>query len=188
MRPSTLSHQIDRRTFISLGGLAALGARASAQPKRRLKIGHTGITWGFKPDDAAVAIHDVASLGYQGYETFGEVLEAWQTKGGLKAVLDENRLPLISAYCNVNLTDPTKRADEVARAVLWAKLIKQSGGVTAVIGPNGVTSVSLPRFISTPALASNPAMKSTRSLRRWIRVTSSSDPMWDNSRREELTR
>jgi inosose dehydratase len=137
-----MSHQIDRRTFVSLAGLTALASVASAQPKRRLKIGHTGITWGFKPDDAAVAIHDVASLGYQGYETFGEVLEAWQTKGGLKAVLDENRLPLISAYCNVNLTDPTKRADEIARAVLWAKLIKQSGGVTAVIGPNGVKRAS----------------------------------------------
>jgi inosose dehydratase len=138
MRPSTLSHQIDRRIFISLGGLTAIAAAASAQTKRRLKIGHTGITWGFKPEDAAVAIHDVASIGYQGYETFGEVLVAWEAKGGLKAVLDENRLPLISAYCNVNLTDPAKRADEIARAVLWAKLIKQSGGVTAVIGPNGV--------------------------------------------------
>jgi inosose dehydratase len=142
MRPSTLSHEINRRTFISLGGLSAIAAAAATQPKRRLKIGHTGITWGFKPDDAAVAIHDVASLGYQGYETFGEVLVAWETKGGLKAVLDENRLPLISAYCNVNLTDPTKRTDEIARAVLWAKLIKQSGGVTAVIGPNGVKRAS----------------------------------------------
>jgi inosose dehydratase len=138
-----MSHQIDRRTFFSLAGLTALGASAATtQPKRRLKIGHTGITWGFKPDDAVVAIHDVASLGYQGYETFGEVLVAWQSKGGLKAVLDENRLPLISAYCNVNLTDPTKRTDEIARAVLWAKLIKESGGVTAVIGPNGVKRAS----------------------------------------------
>src|SRR5438105_14862380 len=121
-RPATMSHQIDRRTFVSLAGVTALAA-ASAQPKRRLKIGHTGITWGFKPEDAAVAIHDVASLDYQGYETFGEVLVAWETKGGLKAVLDENRLPLISAYCNVNLTDPAKRTDEIARATLWAKLI-----------------------------------------------------------------
>ncbi len=134
-----MPHQIDRRTFVSLAGLSALAAPAPSAPsKRRLTIGHTGITWGFKPEDALVAIHDVASLGYQGYETFGEVLQAWQAKGGLKAVLDENRLPLISAYCNVNLTDPTKRTDEIARAVLWANLIKQSGGVTAVIGPNGV--------------------------------------------------
>lgn len=130
--------QINRRTLLFRVGLVA----AIAQPKRRLQIGHTGITWGFKPEDAAAAIPDVASLGYQGYETFGEVLEAWQPKGGLKQVLVQNRLPLISAYCNVILTDPTKRTEEVARAVRWAKLIKQSGGVTAVIGPNGVKRAS----------------------------------------------
>jgi inosose dehydratase len=111
----------------------------SARTKRKLQIGHTGITWGFQPEDAPMAIHDVAALGYQGYESFGNVLEAWQLKGGLRKVLDENHhLPLIAAYCDVNLTDPTKRSDEVAQAALWANLIKQAGGVTAVIGPNGV--------------------------------------------------
>src|SRR5260370_33907461 len=143
MSPESAMLKIDRRTFLYRAGLTmALAAASPAQPKRRLTIGHTGITWGFKPEDAAVAIRDVASLGYQGYETFGEVLEAWEPKGGLKKVLDENRLALISAYCNVNLTDPTKRRDEIARAVLWAKLIKQSGGDTAVIGPNGVKRAS----------------------------------------------
>ncbi len=122
----------DRRSFLyqaAFGGTLAISL--SAAPKRHLKIGHTGITWGFKPEDAAVAIADVASLGYQGYETFGEVLEAWETKGGLKKILDENKLLLISAYCNVNLTEPAKRSDEVKRAVLWANLIKKAGGVTA---------------------------------------------------------
>lgn len=134
---------LNRREFLRSAGIAAASAAVSpAQPGRRLRIGHTGITWGFKPEDAAVAIPDVASLGYQGYETFGEVLEAWEPKGGLKQVLDKNQLPLISAYCNVNLTEPSKRAGEIARAVLWAKLIKQTGGVTAVIGPNGVKRAS----------------------------------------------
>src|SRR5437016_5898269 len=131
---------LDRRDFLFGAGLTV--ALAAAQAKRRLKIGHTGITWGFKPEDAAVAIPEVASLGYQGYESFGEYLEAWEPKGGLRKVLDENQLPLISAYCNVNLTDPSKRSDEIARAVRWAKLIKQNGGVTAVIGPNGVKRAS----------------------------------------------
>jgi inosose dehydratase len=136
---SSQSSKIDRRRFLAGAGLAlGAAARGLAQPSRRLKIGHTGITWGFKPEDAANAIPDVGSLGYMGYETFGEVLEAWEPKGGLKAVLDANHLPLISAYCNVNLTDTTKRSGEVARAVLWAKLIQKAGGVTAVIGPNGV--------------------------------------------------
>ena len=131
--------RIARRSFlrdlgIVLGGVPLL----SGQAKRRLRIGHTGITWGYKPDDAATAIREVGSLGYQGYETFGEYLEAWELKGGLKPILDEARVPLISAYCNVNLTDPSKRPEETAKIVRWAKLIQKCGGVTAVIGPNGV--------------------------------------------------
>jgi inosose dehydratase len=134
-----MTAKINRRQLLGTVGLGIGSAfHSAAQPKRRLKIGHTGITWGFKPDDAPNAIRDAGSLGYMGYETFGELLEAWEPTGGLKRVLDENKLPLISAYCNVNLTDPTKRQDEIARAVLWAKLIKQAGGVTAVMGPNGV--------------------------------------------------
>jgi inosose dehydratase len=130
---------IGRRDFLCGAGLAiATASRGAAQPKRRLRVGHTGITWGFKPDDAPGAIRDVASLGYDGYETFGEYLDAFELKGGMKAILDGARLPLVSAYCNVNLTDPTKRADDQAKLVRWAKLIQKCGGVTAVIGPNGV--------------------------------------------------
>jgi inosose dehydratase len=133
----------DRRQFLQgVWTAVAMAAALPGQPKRRLKIGHTGITWGFTPEDAAVAIPEVASLGYYGYETFGEYFEAWDPKGGLKKALNENHLPLISAYCNVNLTDPAKRADEIARAVLWARFIQQAGGVTAVIGPNGVKRAS----------------------------------------------
>lgn len=131
--------KMDRRCFL-MGGTVALGLAGSAcaAPARRLRVGHTGITWGYKPEDAARAIPDVASLGYQGYETFGEVLDAWKPKGGLKTILDENNLPLISAYCNVNLTDPSKRKDEVEKIVRWSKLILEAGGKVAVIGPNGV--------------------------------------------------
>ena len=117
---------------------AAVAASSAAQPRRRLKVGHTGITWGFRPEDAATAIPEVASLGYWGYETFGEYFDYWEARGGLHKVLQENHLPLISAYCIVNLTDSTKLAAQVARAVQWAKFIQQCGGVTAVIGPNGV--------------------------------------------------
>jgi inosose dehydratase len=130
---------LNRRQFLCATGAALAAAPGlSGQPKRRLRIGHTGITWGFKPDDAPGAIRDVSALGYEGYETFGEYLDAWELKGGFKQVLDEAHLPLVSAYCNVNLTDPTKRADETAKIVRWAKLIQKCGGTTAVVGPNGV--------------------------------------------------
>jgi inosose dehydratase len=135
----TQTDGIGRRSFAGRLALMAGTARwAFGQPKRRLRIGHTGITWGFQPDDASAAIRDIGGLGYAGYETFGEYLDSWELKGGLKPVLDSGGLPLISAYCNVNLTDPAKRRDEVSKIVRWAKLIQKCGGVTAVIGPNGV--------------------------------------------------
>jgi inosose dehydratase len=133
---------ITRRTFTRA---LVLGATAAALPSvswsltpRRLKVGHTGITWGFKPPDAEQAIKDVASLGFHGYESFGNVLEAWEEQGGLKRILDANRLPLHSAYCPVNLTDPARRRDEVIKLVRWARLIRGCGGSIAVIGPNNV--------------------------------------------------
>jgi inosose dehydratase len=45
---------------------------------------------------------------------------------------------LRSAYCPVNLLDPSKRADEVAKMVRWGSLIKKCGGTVAVIGPTNV--------------------------------------------------
>ena len=133
-----MKKEINRRQFsaIALGAGAALPGLAA--PSRRLKIGHTGITWGFRPENAAEAIPDVASLGYWGFESFGNVLEAWEPKGGLDQVLEKNNLPLVSAYCPVNLTDPAQRKDETAKLVRWANLIKKCGGSVAVIGPNGV--------------------------------------------------
>jgi inosose dehydratase len=134
-----MNNKIDRRSFLGgLGltfGLASqVPSLVSAAPARRLKIGYTGITWREPPQ----AIHDVAELGYSGFETFGDVLESWEKKGGLKEILDANKLPLISAYCGVNLTDPVKRKDEVDKIVRWAKIVKSYDGVTAVVGPNGV--------------------------------------------------
>jgi len=132
-----MNSRMDRRAF--LGGLGlTLGVASQAPsllgaPARRLKIGHTGITWKEPPQ----AIHDIAALGFSGYETFGDVLETWEQKGGLKEILDANNLPLISAYCGVNLTEPAKRKDEIDKLVRWAGIVKKYGG-TAVVGPNGV--------------------------------------------------
>ena len=138
-----MERTINRREFsrgagVGLGALWLVGSSASAAPARRLKIGHTGITWGFRPENAEQAIKDIASLGYDGFESFGNVLEAWEPKGGLGRILDEARLPLISAYCPMNLTDADRRKDETDRLLRWGKLIRGCGGTVAVIGPNGV--------------------------------------------------
>jgi inosose dehydratase len=134
---------MNRREFsktLAVGlGAAALpgGLLAQQPPARKLKVGHTGITWGFAPADAERAIKDVASLGYHGYESFGNVLENWDTKGGLDQILKANgNLPLRSAYCPVNLINPAIRTDEIAKLVRWGNLIKKCGGSVAVLGPN----------------------------------------------------
>jgi len=140
MYATYVSNQINRRTLLAaFGGLVAtLPSTAWAQRTRRLKVGHTGITWGFKPEDAQQAIQDVASLGFHGYESFGNVLEVWEPKGGLGKLLQDAMLPLRSAYCPTNLTDATKLKEEVERMVRWGRLIKKNGGSISVIGPNGV--------------------------------------------------
>jgi inosose dehydratase len=136
-----------RRTFcrtvaLGLGAamLATPGSQGAETPKRRLKIGHTGITWGYKPENAAQAIKDVGSLGYYGYETFGEYFAYWEAKGGLEPLLEQAKIKLKSAYCNVTLTnsDAAKRKSEVDKIVGWGKILKRCGGTVAVIGPNGV--------------------------------------------------
>jgi inosose dehydratase len=134
-----MQSQFSRREFAATIGATVLSAtQMSAAPKRRLKIGHTGITWGFKPENAEQAVVDVGSLGYFGYESFGNVLEAWEAKGGLGPHLEKNNLKLVSAYCPVNLLDSSKTKDEVAKMVRWGKLIQKCGGKISVIGPTSV--------------------------------------------------
>jgi len=136
-----MKRQLSRREFsLAAGlGLGALRLAGQATPPRRLKIGHTGITWGYQPADAERAIKDIGSQGFYGFESFGNVIESWEAQpGGIGKILDENKLPLISAYCGMNLTDAAQRTAEVQKMVRWATLIKKYGGTTAVIGPNSV--------------------------------------------------
>jgi len=134
---------INRRSVLTGAAAAAISLTASGRekspaPTRYRRIGHTGITWGYSPDDALNAIRDVGELGFRGFESFGSVLEAWDKRGGLGDQLEAQHLPLVGAYCSMNLTDPAQRADEVRKAVGWATLISSYGGRVGVIGPNTV--------------------------------------------------
>ncbi len=131
----------NRRELLLAGfagaALAALPGSA-AVPARKHKVGHTGITWGYSAPNAEQAITDVGSLGYQGFESFGSVLEYWDSHGGLREMLAAARLPLIGAYCPVVLTDAGQRKDQSAKLLYWGQLIKRYGGHIAVIGPDNV--------------------------------------------------
>ncbi|MGH9352766.1 MAG: sugar phosphate isomerase/epimerase family protein [Terriglobia bacterium] len=134
--------KLNRRDFtkaIALGAAGALSVPSlRGETPRRLKIGHTGITWGYPPSDAPQAITDIGSLGYWGFETFGTTLEAWQSKGGLESLLERHKLPFHSGYCTFNMVDPAQRKDEIDKMVRWGHLIKHYGGSVSVMGPNGV--------------------------------------------------
>ena len=133
MEPTLTRRDLAR--CVTLGIAARTRLFSATEAARKLRIGHTGITWG---NDSEQAVKDIAGLGYYGFETFGNVLEAWDAKGGLKPVLDQYKLPLISAYCSCNLVDPDKRQDELDKMARWAALIKKCGGSVSVVGPNGV--------------------------------------------------
>jgi inosose dehydratase len=144
-----------RREFhaaVATGAAASASLAGRAQAGRKLKVGHTGITWGFAPKDAEQAIADAGSLGYWGYESFGNVLAAWDATYGLERILDAHRIPLRSAYCPVNLTDADARAAEVKKLAGWAGLIRKLGGVVAVIGPNGVNRATFDFGASRPTI------------------------------------
>jgi inosose dehydratase len=135
------THLISRRVFNKHLGAAIATAAIStpamfAERTRKVHIGHTGITWANA--DVDQAIRDVGGLGFYGFETFGEVLAKKDAQGDLQQLLDSNHVPLISGYCTINLTDATKRTDELAKAVTFSKLIKKYGGRIFVLGPNGV--------------------------------------------------
>src|SRR5689334_11394925 len=112
---------MNRRTFTQSLGFGAVSAAALVSaPARKLKIGHTCITWGSFPrpgDDQTLepALKDIGSQGFWSFETFPELLDNWDQRGLLRSLIDKNGVPLRSGYITGNLTDPTKRKDEITR-------------------------------------------------------------------------
>jgi len=140
-----MNAKISRRDFTkAIGGAAAAAATLTAATPRNLKIGHTCITWGTFPRGAEAfatlepAVKDISSLGYNGFETFPEVLEDWDRRDALKPLVDKYNLPLTSGYIRINVTDPTKAKESLDGVIRLGKVIKKYGGVFAPIQVNGV--------------------------------------------------
>lgn len=126
---------VDRREFMKLAGMA--GAAALIAPnfafeeakKRKFKIGSTFILWGYGADNLEPALKDMSALGYHAFETFGNVIEDWETKrGGFKQVVDKHGVPIVSAFCATDVLDPSKTKSELEKLVRWTKMLKANGG------------------------------------------------------------
>ena len=135
---------MNRRTFTKtvLAGIgaAALPALPEAQAQKRLKIGITMLIFGAvprTPENLEPALKDCSELGYYSFETFASVLEDWDKKGTLGALLEKYPIPLRSAFVTVNLTDPAQRKDQIAMLQRYATILKKYGGSYLVQSPNG---------------------------------------------------
>jgi len=140
-----------RRTFTQamLLGVGAASLKAMpvrAQKKRNVRIGHTGITWPGPRPVSAEAIEnvfkDVSSLGFSSLELFSWQIEGMEPNGGLMPLVEKYKLPLMSSYTGMNLTDATRRQDVVRAAVATANIVKKNGGKIIVVGPNNVPRAS----------------------------------------------
>lgn len=125
---------------IGLGvGAACLGTPVGqGAPARRLKVGQTSINWGFKVEGVEPGLRDSAKLGYWGYESYNDSVEPVDQNPGWGKLLEQYKIPMPSSYFNFNLTDPTVRKEQVEKAIRLGKILKKNGGITAVLGPNGV--------------------------------------------------
>ena len=150
---------LDRRRFNQMLAVSLAAATTTALPvwaqglgkKRRVVIGHTGITWPARqagrrgggsppPPDPALneaIFKDVSDLGFSGLELFDWQITGLESQGVLAGLVEKHKLPLVSSYTSVNLTDPARRADTIAAAVAIGKIMKKYGGKTIVIGPSG---------------------------------------------------
>src|SRR5258707_181339 len=148
---NNIQHRRDFLKAIAAGAAGSLVAGSvagslkahAAAPTRHLKIGFTCITWGTFPRPTPdvtleAALKDIASLGFWGFETFGETLIDWDSRQALQALIDRYGVPLKSGYCGTNLTDFTKRADSIGKVIEMGKAIKKYGGTFGVRAPNGV--------------------------------------------------
>ena len=136
---------MDRRTFTRtiLAGVGAAAipefgfAQASA---KKLKIGITMLIWGAvprTPEHLEPALKDASELGYHSFETFAAILEDYDKKGTLQALLDRHPIPLKSAYVTVNVTDPSQRKQQIETLQRYATVLKKYGGTYLVQSCNG---------------------------------------------------
>lgn len=150
-----MSNPVNRRIFTKtvLAGLGAAaapglpGAAAAGPPRvpqsptaKQLRIGCTALVWNSlprSPENLEAAVRDMSELGYKGFETFGEVIEEWDKKGTLEKLIDQHRIPLISAYSTLDVINPEARKDEIATILRWGKILKKHGASFMVVAVRG---------------------------------------------------
>jgi len=132
---------MNRRTFTGTLAAGLTAASLPAAPVRKLKIGHTCLTWNAAPrtpENLEEAVRDIDQLGFHSWETFAEVLDSWDQKGALAGLMEKYKVPLTSGYLTTNVTDPALRNENLEKVTRLAKVVKKYGGTFLVLAANGV--------------------------------------------------
>ena len=138
-----MNNHLNRRDFLRLSTMAGASALtvpsfAMEEAAKKSDIGATFILWGYGADNLEPALKDMSALGYHSFETFGNVIEKWETKpGGLKDLIAKYNIPIVSAFCSTDVLNPSKRKEEVEKLVKWCKLLQQNGGKVIEYCPSG---------------------------------------------------
>jgi len=137
---------LNRRKFATAAtlslGLAALPALRGQgqQTAKKIKISCATLAWNVSPtarDNFELALKDISELGYWGFETVNQMIEALDADGSLARLIDKHQIPMKSGYMGTNVTDPSVRKENVETVTRIAKLVKKYGGTYLVIAVNG---------------------------------------------------
>jgi inosose dehydratase len=107
---------------------------------RSVTVGYTSITW--LNTQVEQALQGVGKLGFYGFETFPQNIEKLEAAGGFEQKLHAAGVPLVSGYCTMVLTDPSRKAEELEKAAKYARLLRKYGARVFVVGPNFVDRAS----------------------------------------------
>lgn len=102
--------------------------------EKKLRIGHTGITW-LSDDDYEDTIRTIAAEGFGGIELFGWTLPKIKAQGKL-GLFEECGLPLWSAYFSHDIINPDAREDEFRKIREQGEILRSLGGTHVAFGGN----------------------------------------------------
>ena len=100
------TNTLSRRMFVKLAGAAGAASLVSpgyafeAAKKRKFKIGSTFILWGYGADNLEPALKDMSALGYHSFETFGGVIEDWESELSTGSLQERYQTALASMACH----------------------------------------------------------------------------------------
>jgi inosose dehydratase len=144
----TMNRREAIQTMALTAGAACAGlpaAFAKSLPASKIKIGYTCITWGTFPLRPGMhdhtlnqALSDISSGGFWNFETFMDDVVDWDQRGQLQALLDQYKVPLLSAYTPVDVLNLANRKSEVERLKKQIPIVQKYKGSYLVLQVNHI--------------------------------------------------